>query len=94
MLGSVMPRAVKHYVQLGLGWFFILLGIAGLFLPVLQGVLFLCIGLILLSRRSRRVRWLIMRAGRRWPRFRQALTVARARMAEWRARLGLRRRYG
>ena len=89
-----MARIVKHYVLLGLGWIFILLGIAGLFLPVLQGVLFLCIGLILLSRRSKRVRWLIMRAGRRWPKFRQVLTVARARVADWRARFGLRRRYG
>jgi uncharacterized membrane protein YbaN (DUF454 family) len=31
------------------GWAFILLGIAGLFLPVLQGILFLLIGLFILS---------------------------------------------
>lgn len=31
------------------GWTFIVLGILGLFLPVLQGVLFLMIGLIILS---------------------------------------------
>ena len=89
-----MPRIVKHYVLLGLGWFFILLGIAGLFLPVLQRVLFLCIGLILLGHRSKRVRWLILRAGRRWPKFRGAFTLARAKAAALRARLGLRRRYG
>ncbi len=89
-----MQRSVKHYVLLGLGWFFILLGIAGLFLPVLQGVLFLCIGLVLLSQRSKRVRWLILRAGRRWPKFRRALTLTRAKAAKWRARLGPRRRYG
>ncbi len=89
-----MPRTVKHYIGLGLGWFFILLGVAGLFLPVLQGVLFPCIGLILLSRRSKRVRWLVQRAGQRWPRFRRALEYSRSRAAAWRARLGLRRRYG
>jgi len=89
-----MPRLVKHYALLGLGWLFILLGIAGLFLPVLQGILFLCIGLILLSRRSARVRWLMLRAGRRWPKFRRALDLSRARLAQWRARFGLRRRYG
>lgn len=89
-----MPRVVKHYVLVSLGWFFILLGILGLFLPILQGVLFLCIGLILLSRRSVRVRWLIMRAGRRWPKFRRALDLARAKAAGWRARFRLRRRYG
>lgn len=31
------------------GWAFIALGIAGLFLPVLQGILFLLIGLTILS---------------------------------------------
>ncbi len=31
------------------GWGFLLLGIAGLFLPVLQGVLFIVIGLAILS---------------------------------------------
>ncbi len=36
-------------VVLVLGWAFIVLGIAGLFLPVLQGILFLLIGLIILS---------------------------------------------
>ncbi len=31
------------------GWFFILLGIIGLFLPFLQGVLFLIIGAVILA---------------------------------------------
>ncbi len=31
------------------GWAFILLGIVGLFLPILQGILFLLVGLFLLS---------------------------------------------
>jgi uncharacterized membrane protein YbaN (DUF454 family) len=31
------------------GWGFILLGIVGLFLPILQGILFLLIGLVILS---------------------------------------------
>ncbi len=34
------------------GWFFILLGILGLFLPVLQGILFLLIGLFLLAKEN------------------------------------------
>jgi uncharacterized membrane protein YbaN (DUF454 family) len=44
----VHARAKKWGV-LTAGWAFILLGIAGLFLPVLQGILFLLIGLIILS---------------------------------------------
>jgi uncharacterized membrane protein YbaN (DUF454 family) len=40
---------IKRIGILVLGWAFILLGIAGLFLPILQGILFLLIGLIILS---------------------------------------------
>jgi len=39
----------KRWLLLLSGWGFILLGIAGLFLPILQGVLFLLIGLMILS---------------------------------------------
>ncbi|SDW11968.1 hypothetical protein SAMN05444487_101329 [Marininema mesophilum] len=35
-----------------LGWFFIILGIIGLFLPVLQGVIFLMLGFLILSKTS------------------------------------------
>jgi uncharacterized membrane protein YbaN (DUF454 family) len=47
-----MNQRLKRYAVLALGWFFIFLGILGLFLPILQGILFLTIGLILLSRES------------------------------------------
>jgi uncharacterized membrane protein YbaN (DUF454 family) len=39
----------KRWLILIAGWGFVVLGIAGLFLPVLQGILFLLIGLVLLS---------------------------------------------
>ncbi|MES1923868.1 hypothetical protein [Salinisphaera sp. T31B1] len=39
----------RDYVRIGLGVFFFLLGIAGLVLPILQGVLFLLISAILLA---------------------------------------------
>ena len=39
----------KRWLILTAGWGFVALGIAGLFLPVLQGILFLLIGLLLLS---------------------------------------------
>ncbi len=44
-----MPASLKRIVVLVLGWGFLLLGIAGLFLPVLQGLLFLFVGLAILS---------------------------------------------
>ncbi len=40
---------IRKIFLLALGWGFVILGIAGLFLPILQGLLFLIIGLILLS---------------------------------------------
>jgi uncharacterized membrane protein YbaN (DUF454 family) len=39
----------KKLVVLLLGWGFVALGVVGLFLPVLQGVLFLLVGLFILS---------------------------------------------
>lgn len=41
---------VKRVVRQAAGWFFIVLGIVGLFLPILQGVLFLLVGMIILAR--------------------------------------------
>lgn len=87
-----MRRTVRRYVILTLGWFFIFLGILGLFLPILQGILFLCIGSLLLASESARVRLLIMKLGRRYPKFRAALTAARGKAREWRVRLRLGKR--
>lgn len=89
-----MPRKVRHYLIVGLGWSFIFLGILGLFLPVLQGILFLCIGVALLSSVSPRMRWLIMKLGQRYPKFRTAVTASREKARAWRARVGGRRSEG
>jgi hypothetical protein len=54
-----------------LGWILIVLGLAGLVLPLLQGVLFLALGVALVGRRNwliRRVALVIKRALRRWAR--------------------------
>ena len=44
-----MQARVKKIMLLLLGWGFIVLGVIGLFLPILQGVLFLVVGLLILS---------------------------------------------
>jgi len=44
-----MNDAVKRVLVLIVGWGFIVVGMIGLLLPVLQGVLFLVIGLLILS---------------------------------------------
>ena len=80
-------RRIRHYVILTLGWIFIFLGILGLFLPILQGILFLCIGGLLLSGESPRMRLLIMKLGRRYPILLVALTAAKGKARAWRDRL-------
>mgnify|MGYP001359928843 FL=1 len=64
-----MKQRLKRYAVLALGWLFIFLGILGVFLPILQGILFLTIGLVLLSRESEwaagKLDWL----KKRYPRF-------------------------
>jgi uncharacterized membrane protein YbaN (DUF454 family) len=49
------------------GWAFVLLGIAGLFLPILQGVLFLAFGLSLLATEYRWARQMVERLRRKFP---------------------------
>jgi hypothetical protein len=62
------------------GIVFLILGIIGLFLPILQGILFILIGLALIFPRNRYVEQLIAWARKRWPE--QA-----ARMDAWKDRL-------
>lgn len=60
---------LKIRIALGVaGGLLVVLGIAGLFLPVLQGVLFLVLGAAVLSLTSFRIyRWLARTIGERWP---------------------------
>ena len=67
-----------------LGWFFIFLGLLGLLLPVLQGVLFLVIGVALVGRRNwliRRAALLIKRWLRRWAKVPTPVVGSLGRMA-------------
>jgi uncharacterized protein len=42
-------RQMTHFLRIACGWSFIVLGVVGLFLPLLQGVLFLVVGITLLA---------------------------------------------
>jgi uncharacterized membrane protein YbaN (DUF454 family) len=64
----------KRWLLIGLGWTFILLGLAGL---VLQGILFLAIGALLLAAASYRVRRWLVTLRRRYPTFGAALDAGR-----------------
>ncbi len=64
---SQMRRKFRQWSILATGWVFVVLGIVGLFLPLMQGVLFILIGLVLLSAVSPRARLMTQRIRRRWP---------------------------
>lgn len=59
----------KRLIHYGLGYGFVFLGVLGLFLPILQGILFLVVGFVLLARVSPRVRLQRMRLRRRYPKW-------------------------
>ena len=62
-----MMALAKKTLILAIGWAFILLGIVGLFLPFLQGILFLLIGLLILSKESTVAKALLHRIQARYP---------------------------
>ena len=62
-----MQAKVKRLLVLLLGWSLIVLGVIGLFLPVLQGVLFLLIGLYVLSTQYAQARRILQRLRRSFP---------------------------
>jgi uncharacterized membrane protein YbaN (DUF454 family) len=56
-----------------IGVFFLILGVLGLFLPVLQGLLFILIGLALLFPNNHYIQSLLQKAKNRYPRQAQRL---------------------
>ena len=74
-----MARPFKRYIVLGLGWFFVVLGVLGIFLPILQGILFLLIGFILLSRESDWAKRRLETLKSRYPKFAEKYDEAEAR---------------
>src|SRR5262245_4151221 len=73
-----LKRAAIHIV----GWAFILLGIAGLFLPILQGILFILIGLFILSSVAPWAERLLNRLRKRFPRISRQFDEAKSKSKE------------
>jgi len=65
------------------GWSFLVLGVIGLFLPILQGVLFIMVGLALLSSRSQTIRRLTTYLERRYPEHHRKVEILKKRIARW-----------
>jgi hypothetical protein len=78
--------AMNEFKKIGLliiGWIFIGLGILGLFLPVLQGILFIMIGLAILSSRSKTIRRFLTYLEKRYPQQYQRVVAWRLKIRSW-----------
>ena len=85
-----MRPGLKRAAVLVAGWAFILLGIVGLFLPILQGILFLLIGLIILSSEYVWAHHLLLKL-RRYPAVDRVVAAATEKAKSWMARISGRR---
>ena len=74
---------IKKIGILIIGWFFIGLGIIGLFLPILQGILFIMIGLAILSSRSKLVKRFLKHIEERHPHFHARVEIWREKFSHW-----------
>ncbi len=79
-----MSRRLHRLFVLTLGWALILLGVVGLFLPLLQGVLLILTGFYVLSRESRWARGKFDSLRARFP-------ATAAKLHQWKARFTPRR---
>jgi|TARA_B100000959_G_C14747235_1_gene527639 uncharacterized membrane protein YbaN (DUF454 family) len=66
-----------------IGGALVLLGIVGLFLPFLQGILFIVIGVLCLAKGSATVRSKKMRFKKRFPRIGAKLTYLESKARDW-----------
>jgi uncharacterized protein len=78
-----MTQTLKRGLLLFTGWSFIVLGVVGLVLPVLQGVLFLLIGLVILSSEYVWAHHLLHKLRTIFPKAGAAADRASEKAAEW-----------
>ncbi len=74
---------IKKIGLLIIGWLFIGLGVIGLFLPILQGVLFILIGLAILSSRSETIKRFLKHVEERYPEHHERVEVWKAKIRGW-----------
>ena len=79
----ISRSAFKYWSLLIAGWGFVLLGILGLFLPVLQGILFITVGLIILTRVHPWARAFVVRLRRRFPAVNRVYRSAADKAKSW-----------
>ena len=77
---------LKVILWQALGYAFLVLGVLGMFLPILQGFLFLFVGLIILARHAPWAERLLNYLRRRSRRLDRAIVKAEAKTHEWHER--------
>jgi uncharacterized membrane protein YbaN (DUF454 family) len=82
-----MTRGVKKALALVAGWTFIVLGVIGLFLPFMQGILFLMICLTILSSEYVWAHHLLTKVRARFPRIAIFSDRAREKATGWMRRV-------
>ena len=75
--------AIKRIGLLIIGWFFIVFGVLGLFLPILQGILFILIGLAILSSRSEAIKRFLKFLEERYPHCHERVEIWKEKMRNW-----------
>ena len=84
--GIMSPKAQRRIKRLGmelLGWVFLLVGIAGMVLPLLHGVLFVLIGLAILSSEYVWAHRLLQRLKARFPKVARVFDSAQRKIEGW-----------
>jgi hypothetical protein len=85
-MAAIGWERLKIILWLALGYTFLVLGILGMFLPILQGFLFLFVGLIILARHAPWAERLLHNLRQRSRRLDRAIIKAEAKTHEWRER--------
>ena len=86
-MARISRTRLKVILWQALGYAFLVLGVLGTFLPILQGFLFLAIGLIILARHAPWAERLLNYLRLKSPRLDRAITKAEANMHHWRHRM-------
>jgi uncharacterized membrane protein YbaN (DUF454 family) len=76
-------NSIKKLGLVIIGWFFIILGFLGLFLPFLQGILFILIGLAILSTRSEIIKRFLKHLEERYPQHHRRVEIWKGKIRNW-----------
>ncbi|MDF1587507.1 PGPGW domain-containing protein [Geminicoccaceae bacterium 1502E] len=74
---------MTRIAMMGLGYGFLVLGVLGLFLPFLQGILFLLVGLLILARHAPWAERMLERLKGRHPHLKSSIEKAEALADRW-----------